>query len=272
MHRGSQVNRLLLLVPSAGSVAHGPRPAQIRRLLQVYSGFRWGGGFAVLALAALSVPGRSQVALAGLILWVAAYNGVTTYALPRLADHSLVSLTRVLGLLDFVSYFGLLTIYGSSAPGALYACYAALLIPAVAFDRTLGALVAAAAFVVGLAALDLSRLALLGDRFPIADFLLWSAVTVILATSLAITQHLLAEVAVPAPEPEPADEQQPPRLSPRELEVLRLVAAGYSNVMIANRLHLSENTVKGYVESLLLRLHCRNRAEAVAAASRLGLI
>jgi DNA-binding NarL/FixJ family response regulator len=53
---------------------------------------------------------------------------------------------------------------------------------------------------------------------------------------------------------------------------LRLVADGYSNTMIASRLHLSENTVKGYVESLLGRLNARNRAEAVAAASRLNLL
>jgi DNA-binding NarL/FixJ family response regulator len=42
--------------------------------------------------------------------------------------------------------------------------------------------------------------------------------------------------------------------------------------MIARRLHLSENTIKTYVEQLLSRLHARNRAEAVAAASRYNLI
>jgi len=62
------------------------------------------------------------------------------------------------------------------------------------------------------------------------------------------------------------------RLSPREQEVLELVAEGYSNSMIATRLHLSENTVKTYVENLLSRLNARNRAEAVAAASRQNLI
>ena len=62
------------------------------------------------------------------------------------------------------------------------------------------------------------------------------------------------------------------RLSRRETEVLRLVADGYSNTMIAGHLHLSENTVKTYVENLLSRLKARNRAEAVAAASRLNLI
>ena len=49
-------------------------------------------------------------------------------------------------------------------------------------------------------------------------------------------------------------------------------AEGYSNTMIASRLNLSDNTVKSYVESLLTHLNARNRAEAVAAASRLKLI
>ncbi len=62
------------------------------------------------------------------------------------------------------------------------------------------------------------------------------------------------------------------RLSRREQEVLKLVADGYSNTMIAGHLHLSENTVKTYVENLLSRLNARNRAEAVAAASRQHLI
>ena len=62
------------------------------------------------------------------------------------------------------------------------------------------------------------------------------------------------------------------KLSPREQEVLRLVSEGCSNGMIASRLHLSENTVKSHVESVLSRLGARNRAEAVAAASRQRLI
>jgi DNA-binding NarL/FixJ family response regulator len=42
--------------------------------------------------------------------------------------------------------------------------------------------------------------------------------------------------------------------------------------MIAGHLHLSENTIKTYVENLLTRFHARNRAEVVAAASRQNLI
>src|SRR5438034_989870 len=77
----------------------------------------------------------------------------------------------------------------------------------------------------------------------------------------------------PSPRPgDPAELAPALRLSRREQDVLRLVAEGYSNTMIAARLHLSDNTVRSYVESLLTHLNARNRAEAVAAASRLKLI
>jgi DNA-binding NarL/FixJ family response regulator len=54
--------------------------------------------------------------------------------------------------------------------------------------------------------------------------------------------------------------------------VLQLVSEGCSNSMIAARLHVTENTVKTHVESLLNRFGARNRAEVVAAASRQRLI
>jgi DNA-binding NarL/FixJ family response regulator len=63
-----------------------------------------------------------------------------------------------------------------------------------------------------------------------------------------------------------------PRLSGREQDVLRLVAEGCSNAMIAARLGVSERTVKASLERLLTQVKARNRAEAVAAAIRNGLL
>src|SRR6202030_209207 len=63
-----------------------------------------------------------------------------------------------------------------------------------------------------------------------------------------------------------------PELSGREQEVLRLVAQGCSNAGIATRPGGSERTIKATLERLLTRLKARNRAEAVAAASRLRLL
>ncbi len=61
-------------------------------------------------------------------------------------------------------------------------------------------------------------------------------------------------------------------LSPRELEVLRSIAAGNSNKMIAARLGISENTVKGHVKEIVAKLQATNRANAVFLAMRRGLL
>ena len=60
-------------------------------------------------------------------------------------------------------------------------------------------------------------------------------------------------------------------LSPRELEVLRLVAAGESNSQIARRLGLSTHTVERHVANLYRKIGARGRADATAYALRNGL-
>ncbi|RIK47238.1 MAG: DNA-binding response regulator [Chloroflexi bacterium] len=63
-----------------------------------------------------------------------------------------------------------------------------------------------------------------------------------------------------------------PVLPPHQFSVLRLMAGGFSNREIAERLYLSENTVKGYVQEVLRRLGARNRLDAVMIAVRNGWI
>ena len=61
-------------------------------------------------------------------------------------------------------------------------------------------------------------------------------------------------------------------LTPREMEVLRLVADGLPNKAIAQRLSISEHTVKFYVNAVFGKLGAQSRTEAVARATRMGLI
>jgi DNA-binding NarL/FixJ family response regulator len=72
-----------------------------------------------------------------------------------------------------------------------------------------------------------------------------------------------------------ADERQAmpsPRLTERELEVLKLVAQGMSNREIAAELFISENTVKNHVRNILEKLHLHSRMEAVVYAVREKLL
>ncbi|AWB85254.1 response regulator [Mycetocola zhujimingii] len=63
-----------------------------------------------------------------------------------------------------------------------------------------------------------------------------------------------------------------PRLSPRELEVLRLVAAGHSNPSIAKQLFISEATVKTHLIHVFEKLGVSDRTRAVTLALELGLL
>ncbi|MCU6496167.1 response regulator transcription factor [Rugamonas sp. A1-17] len=69
-----------------------------------------------------------------------------------------------------------------------------------------------------------------------------------------------------------AAHDQRPRLTPRQCEVLGLICQGLSNKLIARRLNLSENTVRGHVQALLSMLGVVSRAEAAFVARQRGLV
>jgi len=88
----------------------------------------------------------------------------------------------------------------------------------------------------------------------------------------AVTRRLLDRFAETLPG---GAREPPPRLSSlteREREVLRLLACGLSNAELAERLFLSETTVKSHVSSVLRKLDLRDRVQAVVLAYEAGLV
>jgi two-component system response regulator DegU len=61
-------------------------------------------------------------------------------------------------------------------------------------------------------------------------------------------------------------------LTPREVEVLELLARGLDNSGIAQALYLSQHTVKNHVSSILIKLQVENRIQAAVRAVRGGLV
>ena len=89
---------------------------------------------------------------------------------------------------------------------------------------------------------------------------------VVLALKCLLRQHHFVEESLHRHGP------RPPRLSPREHQVLQGLDDGLSNAELAGHLGLRPHTVKGYVRQLLTKLGARNRTEAVAVAFQTGLL
>lgn len=86
-----------------------------------------------------------------------------------------------------------------------------------------------------------------------------------------VTRKLLAQFSR-RPEPSLPTPAEMAQLTPREREVLTLIAHGFNNSQIAEQLWLSEATVKTHLARILMKLGLHDRAQAVAAAYKAGLV
>jgi DNA-binding NarL/FixJ family response regulator len=87
----------------------------------------------------------------------------------------------------------------------------------------------------------------------------------------AITRRLISQFAQQSAAPRPATPRLE-ELTPRETQVLRLIAEGLSNSEIAGRLVVTEETVKTHVSRVLNKLGLRDRTQAVIVAYETGLV
>ena len=254
----------------------------IRQLARLGTVVRW-PGLLFAAVLSLAVPPRLPLGLALVLVWVTLYNAWGMIAISKADDRTILRIGRALTLLDTFSYFLVLFVFGGvGASTSIYAAYILLIVWMVAYDGAEGAMLCVGIFVLGMIALHGALQAVYHQGFGGQEVLFWSLIMVVAGAILAAYDRIVIGGVLPQAQgsagalfvetPVVTAGVHAVRLSPREQEVLQLVSEGYSNSMIAGRLHLSENTIKSHVESLLTRLNARNRAEAVAAASRQNLI
>jgi len=90
--------------------------------------------------------------------------------------------------------------------------------------------------------------------------------------SPSMASKLLTEFAAMSKATDERPQMPSPRLTDREMEVLKLVAQGLNNRDIAKQLFISENTVKNHIRNILEKLHLHSRMEAVVYAVREKMI
>ncbi len=89
----------------------------------------------------------------------------------------------------------------------------------------------------------------------------------------SITAKVVSEFSrISKPARKQFDEFLPEPLSPREVEILKIVATGASNREIADQLFISEGTVKNHLSSILSKLGVRDRMQAILKAKEFGII
>lgn len=111
--------------------------------------------------------------------------------------------------------------------------------------------------------------AFFGHRFSLDLYLGLTALSFLIIGAFSV-RYFWPKIV--APEPPKPDAAMLGILSPRERELLPLLAQGCTNEELAELLKLSPNTIKTHLKSLFAKLHVSNRTQAVAEAKLLNLI
>lgn len=261
-----------------GSLAGERAVPWVRQLLSVGAIVRW-VGLGVAGIIGLIAPPRAPGLVVVLILSVGVYNAASMLLVRHASDQSVRRIARTVTTLDELGCLAFLAIFTGLPGGTQIAFYVPMVVEAVAFDGVIGAVQSVAVFTVGIIGVEWAQAAFFGRTFSWAVVLLWTLVMLVVAVSLAALDRTMQAIPraprgeIPAEAASLAGQAIPSlHLSGRERDVLRLIAAGYSDAMIAARLHLSETTVKTHVGTLRTHLGAKTRAEAVAIASRLNLL
>src|SRR5438477_7903151 len=145
----------------------------IRQLARLGTVVRW-PGLLFAAILSLAVPPRSSVGLALVLVWVTLYNAWGMIAISKADDRSILRIGRALTLLDTVSYFLVLFVFGGvGASTSIYAAYILLIVWMVAYDGAEGGMPGVGIFVVVMLALLRALTPVYGEGFPTGDAVLW---------------------------------------------------------------------------------------------------
>jgi DNA-binding CsgD family transcriptional regulator len=270
--------RLLARPAWAGKADGGSRltDVQVKQLVQVGIALRW-VALALSGVAGLMAPKTPQF-LVYMIIVGGAYNLVVMLSASRSEARSLRRLVPFLVLADTAFCYVFMLIYSVVPDGSQVAFYFPALIEAVAYYGALGAALSTALFFIPSAILAAEGVIIWRSSEFLGNGVIGASMIAgfSAAAAAAVIRVLMNPARQPSLELAGVDGngagRESIRLSHREQEVLHLISEGYSNTMIASRLNLSDSTVKGYVETLLVHLKAHNRAEAVAPPSRLKLL
>lgn len=248
--------------------------SQIQRNLTFAVTMRWATA-ALGAMVGLILRPLPVQPFAALIILVAIYNASVAVAIRQADDAGCRRIARVTWFADQFFAFAAVAIFSGWPQGAVP--YLFVTLEAVFYEGLVGGVISTAVFAVLETGFQFGRQAFVGTAVAWPELITFIAVVGLMAAAFIGISNILLTREAPVSETnghKPINGELPTgiRLTRRELEIVQLMASGYSNAMIASRLHLSESTIKSYVEVLLGRLNVRNRTEAVAAASRLKLL